>query len=127
MNICQCHWDKLKHAITSRGLGDFIAKDSGEALRQAKASLENPDELWIENFDPLMAANNMIFSQALHAAGLAMMAPDETTGKPPCPLCKVAGPYDQNWIDGASGQAAEMVAELLKGPVDLKKKREEHG
>jgi len=124
--MCQPHWEALKREITSRGLGDFIAKDGEEAVRQMKASLDNPDVLRLEDFDPLMAANNMIFSQAMQSRGLAMLQPDENTGKPPCPLCFVAGPYDRQWIGGASDQAAEMVCELRKGPVDLKKKREEH-
>lgn len=123
MNICKEHRSALKLAITSRGLGDFIAKDGAEAMRQMQATLANPDELRLENFDPLMAANNMIFSFAMENAGLDLLAPDEKTGKSPCPLCFVAGPYAQNWIDGACDQAAEMVAELRKGPVNLKEKR----
>lgn len=127
MNICKPHWDALKFAITSRGLGDFIAKDSAEVMRQIKTSFANPDILKLEDFDPLMAANNMIFSQAMRHRGLALLQCDEATGRPPCPLCVVAGPNAQNWIDGASDQAAEMVAELRLGPVDLKKEREKHG
>jgi len=125
MNICKPHWDELKAAITTRGLGDFIAKDGHELMRQMEKSLTDPDVLHLEDFDPLMAANNMIVSQALETAGLGLMAPDEA-GNPRCPLCLCAGPYASNWINGASDQAAEMVAELRKGPVNIKAKREEH-
>lgn len=125
MNICQPHWNALKLAITTRGLGDFIAKDGAEVMRQFEASIANPDVLKLEDFDPLMAANNMICSAGIRAGGLGMLQPGED-GKMPCPLCFCAGPHAQNWIDGASNQAAEMVAELRLGPVDLKKKREEH-
>lgn len=124
MNFCQPHWERLKPAITSRGLGDFVAKDGAEATRQVAKALANPDVLHLEDFDPLMAANNMIFSAAMRARGLAMLQPNED-GSMPCPLCVAAGPHDGNWIDGAATEAAEMVAELRLGPVDLKKKREE--
>jgi hypothetical protein len=120
MNICQPHWDRLKLAITSRGLADFIAKDGKEAVRQAVTQIEDPTTLTLENFDPLMGANNLIFSAAMQRVGLALLAPDPETGRPPCPICKCAGPkFDQSWIDGAADQAAEMVARLRKGPVKI--------
>lgn len=125
MNICQPHWDRLKQAIYSRGLNDFIAADGKEIIRQVVKSVNNPDTLALEDFDPLLAANNMISSFAMQHAGLSMLVPDAQTGKLPCPLCLVAGPHDQNWIDGACDQAAEMVKELRCGPVNLKAKRDE--
>lgn len=124
MNFCKPHWDRLRSAIFAKGLGDFVAQDGQEAIRRSVAQLENPDVVRLEDFDPLMAANNMIFSLALKARGLALMQPDPETGKPPCPLCVVAGPKDQGWIDGATAEVAKMVCELQKGPKNLK---EDHG
>ena len=128
MNFCQANWDRLKHAIYSRGLNDFVAPDGKALLGQIEEQFKDPDILTLENFDPLFAANNMIFSQFLKDTGLAALAPDPETGKPPCPLCSVAktrAGLDENWIQGAADNAAEMVAELRKGPVNLKETRAE--
>lgn len=121
MNICQKHWDDLRHGITSRGLGDFVPKDGKDALKQMQAQMHS-GVLTLETFDPLMAANNMIFGVAMERAGLDLLTPNAHTGKPPCPLCHCAGPYAQNWIDGACDEVKKMCERLKQGPVDLNEK-----
>ncbi len=124
MNECAKHWDELKLAITTRGLGDFIRtgrENFADALRMIEA--KEPDKiLRLEEFDPLLVASNQISGQALHHAGLRLLAPDEKTGKPGCPLCIVAGPYATEWIEGAADNVKGMVCRLQKGPVHFDEK-----
>lgn len=118
VNICLEHWEQLRAAIAKRGLDQYIAKDGAAALKVFTGQLED-NMLRLETFDPLLSANNMIFSVAMKYAGLDLLASDEKTGKPRCPLCYVAGPKAPSWIEGAADEMAKMVERLKKGPVTL--------
>jgi hypothetical protein len=80
MKICQMHWDKLRAAIEDRGLMQFVAKSGEKAAKQIVQQLEGDNSN--STYDPLMAANFAIWSNALAAFGIGMMNADA-----PCPLC----------------------------------------
>lgn len=80
MKICQKHWDDLRVAIEARGLMHLVAKNGAVAGQTIEHQLNGDQSN--QNYDPLMAANFAIWTQALHSFGLEMMAPDA-----PCPLC----------------------------------------
>ncbi len=119
MNECLEHWEQLRAAIAKRGLDQYCAKDGAAAMKVFTEQLES-NVLRLESFDPLLTASNMIFSLAMNRAGLALLSPQEKTGKPGCPLCLCAGTkYAANWIEGASDEVAAMVERLKNGPVAL--------
>ena len=61
-----------------------------------------------EDFDPLMAAHNMILGNALEAGGLIAMQPnDDGTGR--CPVCYLNVP---EWISFAADGACRHAAAL---------------
>lgn len=80
MKICDPHWQQLKQAIDERGLTPFVAKDGEHAAENMIAQLQGEDTK--ENFDPLMSATCMIWSNSLEAFGIEIIQPDA-----PCPLC----------------------------------------
>lgn len=110
MKCCQAHWDRLKAEIKSHGVADFIAKDGVELGKQLVGQLEGAKETR-SNYDPLMAANMMIWSRAIECGGLYLMTGDY------CPLCEVKKhakkpDVDEEWIKGASKAAVDHIAEL---------------
>ena len=64
MKFCMPHWDQLKAAIEERGLMGLVSKDGVVAVDKIKRDL-NQEGTAVENFDPLMAANFAIWSNAL--------------------------------------------------------------
>jgi hypothetical protein len=122
MRMCQEHWTKLKTAISERGLDGLVAKTGEQAAAQAMSSLK--DGTTKTNFDPLMAAHNMILSRALDTAGLELMAQNDD-GSDRCPLCFLnaaheAGckepdctwTYDLTWIPGPADAALAEARRL---------------
>lgn len=120
MKFCQPHWDALKLAVESRGLGHLIAANGRDAMARAVAELKGTDEP--DDFDPLMAAHWMISGKALEMGGLYLM----TGGY--CPICEVVKhhpadcgkpdctpeSYERWWIDGpADAVLAEARARRL--------------
>lgn len=96
MQMCKDHWNKLREAISSRGMDHLVAKSGKSAMGSLVAQLEGTATK--ANFDPLMNANWAIVSAYLRDVGLAGMVGDK------CPLCEVEGGKDglaDNWIDGA--------------------------
>lgn len=117
--MCQPHWDELRQAIDDRGLSHLIAQGGERAARNLVDEAQNG--LSIKNFDPLMAAHNAIWGNALDLAGLAVMVPNDD-GSDRCPYCYIlaeapkhdaAGRFD-DWItraaDGAKAQYEALLA-----------------
>jgi hypothetical protein len=80
MKFCQPHWDKLRTAIGSRGLGHLIAANGRDALARTVAELKGTAER--DDYDPLMAAHWMIVSVVQERIGLALYFGDV------CPVCE---------------------------------------
>ena len=122
MKFCEDHWNKLRAEIKNLGMGSLVAK-SGEEI-MAKQIEELTGSASKSTFDPLMAAHNLIFSQALQTAGLDLLVQNED-GTDRCPLCylqtahlaacKEPGctwTYEMTWIPGACGEALEEAKRL---------------
>lgn len=128
MKLCQDHWDRLRAAISERGLDNLIAKDGETAFRQAVDGLET-DKLSLNNFDPLMYANTAIWSHAIDIGGLAVMALNDD-GSERCPICFLSAMHDEHctkpgcdvpkdgtafdvWIGKAADDARRTADKLL--------------
>lgn len=79
MQFCSPHWERLKAAITDRGLFHLVAKSGEEATTVAIEQLEGDESN--ANWDPLMTATFMIYNRFLETVGLAGMGEF-------CPLCE---------------------------------------
>ena len=101
MKICTDHWAKLRAAIHAKGMSHLGASSGEEAAERLKAELDGTAT--DSTFDPLMAANNMIWSRALEMGGLYLMTQKED-GTEYCPLCEVDihGGNSAEWIDGCT-------------------------
>lgn len=134
MKMCQSHWDKLRQAIKARGLNDFVPTTKAEVVANVAGFLMGRKETQ-QTFDPLMAANNMIFGNAIDfmsmigANPMAMMQPPPEHPEFSCPLCflnwlsaehdrtctnpeckKPAGMVFENWI----GHAVDIAEQEMK-------------
>lgn len=108
MQICQPHWDRLRTAIKERGLNHLGAQTGRDAVRNAVTELEGRGD---ENeFDPLMACNNMIMANGLRILGLGVMAVKED-GTHFCPICEATKVYEEQWITGPSDSALQLAKE----------------
>lgn len=113
MKFCQPHWDALKAAIESRGLGHLIAANGRDAHARAVAELKGENDL--SDYDPLMAAHWQIVGVAQQYVGLALYA-----GEAICPVCEVLKVYpaipegyryksnESYFIDGPADSALEF-------------------
>ncbi len=123
MKFCQDHWDRLRAAVSARGLDQLIADGGAQAARRLKDELEAGPSL--ANFDPLMGAHNAILGNALDnmppGAAIAMMqAPDDAPDQG-CPLCVLnansPGQPEPNsfdaWIDRAADDMRAEAERLL--------------
>lgn len=121
MQLCSDHWATLRKAIDERGLRRFVAKDGNTAVNRIRRELEGtagPDD-----YDPLMAANNAIWSNAINVGGLAVMAPDAG-----CPLCFLNQAHKEScteegcefsydgWIERAANEVDDYVKKKLPCP-----------
>lgn len=112
MKFCQPHWDRLKTAIESRGLGHLIASNGREAHARTVADLKGESDL--SDYDPLMSAHWEIVSAATEYVGLALYNGDA------CPVCEVLKVYppipeghryasnESYFIDGPADAALEF-------------------
>lgn len=108
MKICTPHWERLRAALKERGLDHLGAKTGEAAAANMVTELEGRSA---ENdFDPLMAANNMIWTQGLKVCGLALMANNED-GSEKCPICESAKAFEQDWITGPSDAVLGIAKE----------------
>lgn len=107
MRFCTKHHAQLTDALGARSLGHMIAKSPEESVER----LANPTK---DNFDPFVAAHNLLMRAATKAGGLEMaMDPNA------CPMC-VADDTSEGlatvWIEGASDDVKAYAVEngLLK-------------
>lgn len=122
VKLCMTHWELLRIAIDERGLKRFIAKDAASAVQRMKREIEGtagPDD-----YDPLMAANNLIWGNALEICGLEIMQ-NNADGSERCPLCWMNEQHkatckEENctftfdiWITRAADDAEAYVKEHL--------------
>lgn len=86
MKFCQPHWDKLRVGIAEAGMDGLVAKDGVQAAAQLASGIQSGSTA--SNFDPLMAAHNMILSNAMNLLGqeALVLFTDDDQG-PKCPLC----------------------------------------
>lgn len=96
--MCQPHWQKLRAEIAERGLDHLVGKGGEMAVAQLADQLEK-GKATPTNFDPLMAAHNMILSNALDTAGLQIMF-DPPDGER-CPLCFLVAVAAEHGFDPA--------------------------
>lgn len=122
MRFCPQHWDALRSAIDSRGLGPLVAANSRDAVARLKAELDGKDEP--DDFDPLMSAHWMIVARATEMGGLYLMTGDY------CPVCEALKHHpadcgiaectpalvESHWIDGPADEVLRVARE--KGLVD---------
>lgn len=124
MKFCQPHWDELREAILDHGLGHLIAANGREAASRTKAELEG--KATVADFDPLIAAHNMIWKRALQTLGLGIMVGDLC---PVCELLKVTPPppaghryatNDEYFIQGPADAVLETCKEMgIERPYPL--------
>lgn len=113
MKMCQPHWEQLRADVSKYGLDHLIAPDGKAAAEMITRQLEGTDGPL--DFDPLMNANNQLWSMSLDVIGLRMMVTKED-GSDPCPACELR---DYNWVEGAAYQSrlyAEKNGLLLDAP-----------
>lgn len=126
MKLCTPHWEKLKEAIRARGLWQFVATKGEQVAAKVQAEVERGPGA--STFEPLLAANMAIFSNALGLAGMSLMA-NEEDGSERCPICFLQRWHDseckesgcptavggsksfENWIDAA---ASDQLAEAKR-------------
>jgi hypothetical protein len=124
MKFCQTHWDALKAAIESRGLGHLIAVNGRDAHARAVADLTGKAD--VSDFDPLMSAHWMIVSRATQDFGIGIMGVD-ANGNQYCPACELikATPqpapghrYATNDLYFIDGPADAILAECREMGID---------
>lgn len=121
MKFCQNHWDKLRAAITDRGLFHLVSGSGMEAVEKLVDSAIT-QQTNIQNFDPLMAAHNMIYSNALSRVGFSLMALNDD-GTQKCPICIVGShcagceAIAEDWINKASDGVKTYYEENLASKI----------
>ncbi len=109
MKMCQPHWDELRGLIEAGGYGSLIAADNEEAEKRLARELD--DSAGPDDFDPLLAAQNMILGNAIDAAGPAVLAP-AIDGSDHCPICFLDTP---KWLEYAARDAIEQAKTISLG------------
>ncbi len=99
--MCQQHWDKLVGLLKVGGYGSLIASDDEVAKERLARELD--DSAGPDDFDPLIAAQNMILGNAVDAAGTLVFAPT-SDGSDRCPICFLDVP---EWLEYAAHDAIE--------------------
>lgn len=107
--MCQPHWDELRGLIEASDYGSLIAADNEEAEKRLSKELD--DSTGPDDFDPLMAAQNMILGNAIDTFGTAVLAP-ATDGSDHCPICFLDVP---KWIEYAARDAIEQAKTISLG------------
>ena len=120
MRLCDPCWAKLRAAIDARGLTGLVKTARGVHAEMVGALEGKPST---SAPDPLVAANNAIWSNALRIAGFEVMTPNED-GSEKCPLCYLvqncgcgrgeACPF-LAWIERAADDALAAVAAASPG------------
>jgi hypothetical protein len=137
MKFCLHHWDALKHAISVRGLMDFVAEGGVECVKRQADQVNRAGEITKANYDPLMGAHWAIANNAIDLLQRNGMNPlvllAETPEHPEweCPICylnwlsaehdrtcteptctKPKGQTFDDWIEKAADGQAEFVKTL---------------
>lgn len=93
MKFCQNHWTALRNAIKVRGMSEFVALNTEQAVAQAREELAGVPKTR-KNFDPLMASHWAITNNAMeHIASRGMNPLVLLQPAPPehpeweCPIC----------------------------------------
>ena len=81
---CQPHWDMLREAVFSKGMGHLVPKSGEAAARMLEDELKFGSRRDAEGFDPLMRGYWAISGRVLKASS----NPFE------CPLCQVQRHHD---------------------------------
>lgn len=113
MKMCQAHWDALRAAIEERGLMKFVARSGQAVTEKIKGQLVGQADK--ETFEPLMAANMAIWSNALERGGLYLLQGDY------CPICeseKHGSHPAEWWINHAADDQLEKARNLGLLPQD---------
>lgn len=120
MRFCMPHWEKLRAAIDDRGLSHLVSRNGQQAMQSFVKDIEGTADPLLD-FDPLLAANNMIWSKALEVGGLSIMAPNED-GTDRCPICWLTAEHTRTCTDPACPQDferwIEYAADGVKRHVD---------
>lgn len=112
MKFCQPHWDLIKKAIEERGLMQFVAGSGEKVISKMERELQGDSST--DTFDPLMAANFAIWSNAIDRGGLYLMGQKEG-GSEYCPICESEahnGPPADWWITHAADEQLEKAKAL---------------
>ena len=105
--LCSRHWSALRTAVDDRGLGEFVAASGPEVALRLDGG----------GFEPLMAANLSILSNAIGAAGPDVLMNDG------CPLCwltekDLGGHNFDDWINHAADEQLSAATALGLLPGD---------
>lgn len=114
IRMCTTHWDKLRAALTARGMDRFIAQ-TPEAL----AAKSQPGLSDAEAFEALLGAHNAILMNTTPIMGLAGLTGEAEV----CPICFLkAQPCNcgdpkcserfEGWIENAANDAVTRAKEL---------------
>lgn len=112
MQFCKVHWEQLRTAIKERGLDHLVSKSGEEAVQRMVEEIEGVESN--NNFDPLIAAHNMILDRALQMGGLYLFSGDY------CPICEVMKHMDgkPGDITGRLWSAKEIEFDWINGPAN---------
>jgi hypothetical protein len=91
MRFCQDHWDRLRAAITERGLSALVAEGGEKAAANLVSEIN--EGRTVDNYDPLMSAHMAIVSNAARMIGPAAIA--TPAGYPECPICLLTRLHDE--------------------------------
>lgn len=114
MKICQPHWDLLKSAIDERGLMHLVSNSGQVAAEKIQGQLSGQPEK--ETYDPLLAANFAIWSNAIEMGGLYLIG----DGNQYCPICESESHGSHNaewWIKNAADEQLNRARELRLVPL----------
>lgn len=116
MKICEAHWATLRQGIEDRGMAHLIG--TGESAMEAIIEELEGSDVDESKFDPLLQANNYIWSRALETMGLSVMVVDETPGAPNeghvCPLCMARKTFDRH--NTPTGRCGEDGCNIVLKP-----------
>lgn len=114
MQICTLHYEQLKQAIKARGLWDLVAQSKEEQQKVIEATIQGGDPKK-ETFDPLLSANNAIWSHAIKVGGLYLLT-TKPDGTQYCPVCEADAHGQPGWIEKAADGSAQQARLLHLTP-----------
>lgn len=113
MKFCQPHWDRLKDAIESRGLGHLIAANGRDAHARAVAELKGENDL--SDYDPLMSAHWQIVREVQDWLAYSGGNPLSLYFGDVCPICEALKTYPPI---PAGHRYASNESYFIDGPAD---------